>query len=78
MLKKIQKKKKKVIDPLDEVVPESDFDKSPSPRQDDNLGFPSRSRGFPLKSNFEETGGPSGNLDTTINQGDHWQVSTPQ
>lgn len=57
MVKQIHKKKKKVIGPLDEVVPEYDFDKSPSPRYDDNLGFPSPSRGSPLKSSFKETWG---------------------
>lgn len=83
MLKKIQKKKKKVIDPLDEVVLESVFDKFPSPQHDDNLGFPSPSMSSPLKSNFEETGGPGGSvkisyMDTTTTQGDNYQISTPE
>lgn len=86
MVRCIQKKKKLIEDPLDEVVVEIDFEnsgKSQSPTHHDDMGIPSPSMNSPLNSIFEETGGSGGNVeefyvDTTTNRGDPSQVSAPK
>ncbi|CAI9294298.1 unnamed protein product [Lactuca saligna] len=63
---------------LAKVAPESNFDesgKSQSPHRDLDMGIPSPTRGFPIKSNIKEIGGLGGsvhtsNVDTTTNQGE--------
>lgn len=61
MAQELQKKNKKNQDGLDQVTVDTDHD-SESDNQNDNFGLGIPLRNSPRKSNFEETGDPSVNI----------------
>lgn len=85
MVRKIKKKKRQLIDPPDEVIQETDFESGndSSPIHNEDSGFKSPQRDFPVKSTFEVTGNLGGsvkvsNTDTTTNMSDPASTTIPE